>query len=446
MRPRAREPGSLVPKSHMEPQLGPESAAVEVALASWRRKAAEILLAANAAVHLPVIVLVVLGYGPPIGRLVKAICLTAYLVMAAAALLRRFDYQVRLGAYFIAAYVVVVLGNLLDVSGPYAQVGLVANPIFILVLFGAPAARFAALASAVILFSAPFLRVVPGVGWSLAFDPAPLPGVYWFRAAGLAAFLTALMVLLDRFHQFLLDALAAQCRAMRERQRLEREITAIGDGERRRLGQELHDGVCQQVTAALLRCKALQRWIEEGETVSGADLVPLSSLLGETIEDAHNVALGLCPLEPDPEALAPALRALTRRVQEMTDVRCEFLAAGDVRVADPGMAQHLYRIAQEAVSNAVRHAHPSRIAVELHGSDGDLILQVQDDGAGLPRELPIGGMGLRTMTYRARILEGELTVAPAPGGGVRVTCRVPRAEAGPADREETGDRRWIPSV
>jgi len=446
MRLREGNAGRLASRSDTGAELGPESAAVAAALAAWRHKAAEILLGAHAAVHLPVIVLTVFGYGPPIGRLVRAICLTAYLVMAGAALLRRFDYQVRIWAYFIAAYVVVALGNLLDVSGPYAQVGLVANPIFILVLFGAPAARFATLVSAVILISAPFLRLVPGVGWSLAFDPAPLRGVDWFREAGLAAFLAALLVLLERFHQFLLDALAGQCRAMRERQRLEREIAAVGDAERRRLGQELHDGVCQQVTAALLRCKALQRSIKEGETVSEADFAPLSSLLGETIEDAHNVALGLCPLEPDPEALAPALRALTRQVQGMTGVRCEFRTAGDVGVTDPGMAQHLYRIAQEAVSNAVRHAHPSRIAVELHGSDGELILQVQDDGAGLPRELPAGGMGLRTMTYRARILEGELTVAPAPGGGTYVTCRVPRADSGPPDQEQTGDRRWIPSV
>ena len=446
MGPRAREPGSLVPKSHMEPEPGPESATVDAALAAWRRKAAEILMVASAAVHLPVIVLVVLGYGPPIGPLVRTISLTAYLVMAAAALLRRLDYRVRLSVYFIAAYVVVALGNLLDINGPYAQVGLVANPIFVLVLFGAPAARFATLASAAILFSAPFLRVVPGVGWSLALDPAPLPGVYWFRTAGLAAFLAATMILLDRFHRLLLETFAAQCRAMRERQRLEHEIAAVGDAERRRLGQELHDGVCQQVTAALLRCQGMETRLQRGGTVCCADFAPLSSLLAETVDDAHNVACGLCPLEPDPEALAPALRALARRTQEMAGVPCEFLAAGDVRVPDPAMAQHLYRIAQEALSNASRHAHARRIAMELRGCDGELTLQVQDDGAGLPAELPTGGMGLRTMAYRAQILGGEFTVAPAPGGGARVTCRVPRSACAPATANQSGEQRWIPAT
>ena len=96
MRPRAEEPQSLVSESHRESELRPESATVDAVLDAWRRKAADILMAASAAVHLPVIVLVVLGYGPPIGRLVRAIALTAYVVMAAAALLRRFDYRARL--------------------------------------------------------------------------------------------------------------------------------------------------------------------------------------------------------------------------------------------------------------------------------------------------------------------------------------------------------------
>ncbi|MCC6861921.1 MAG: sensor histidine kinase [Bryobacterales bacterium] len=446
MCPKVEEPESRVPEGPWESEPGPESATLNAALAAWRRKAADILMVATVAVHLPVIILVVLGYGPPIGSLVRAISLTAYLVMAAAALLRRFHYQVRLWLYFIAAYLVVALGNLMDINGPYAQVGLVANPIFILVLFGGSAARFATLASAVILFSAPFLRIVPGAGWSLALDPAPLPGVYWFRTAGLAAFLAATMILLDRFHRLLLETFAAQCRAMRERQRLEHEIAAVGDAERRRLGQDLHDGVCQQVTAALLRCQGMESRLQRGGTVACTDLAPLSSLLAETVDDAHNVACGLCPLEPDPEALAAALRALARRTQDMAGVPCEFLAAGDVRVPDPATAQHLYRIAQEALSNASRHACANRIAIELRGGDGELTFQVQDDGTGVPAELPARGMGLRTMACRAQILGGDFTVAPAPGGGTRVTCRVPRPAGAPAAVDPSGEQRWIPAT
>jgi signal transduction histidine kinase len=243
------------------------------------------------------------------------------------------------------------------------------------------------------------------------------------------------MVLLHRFHRLLSDAFTQRMAAQRkmedemnERQRLEREIAIVGDGERRRLGQELHDGVCQQVTAALLRCQALERRLERGGVLSDADFAPLSSLLADTIDDAHNVARGLCPLEPHPDALAPALRAVTRRMQEVAAVRCEFRAVGDVRVPDPEAAQHLYRIAQEALSNAVQHAKPSRITVELRRDNGELTLQVEDDGVGMPAALPAGGMGLRTMAYRARIINGELTVDPALGSGTRVICRMPLSD------------------
>ena len=93
----------------------------------------------------------------------------------------------------------------------------------------------------------------------------------------------------------------------------------------------------------------------------------------------------------------------------------------------------------------LRHAHASRIAVELRGTESELMLQVEDDGTGLPTERPAGGMGLRTMAYRAQVLGGELTVAPAPGGGARVRCRVPRLAGAPAAQQRPGDQRWIPT-
>ena len=433
----------------MEPGLGRESAAVEAALVVWRGKAANILLAASAAVYLPAFVLLRLGYGPPVSSLVRTLCFTAYPVITATALLRRVDYRPRLCAYFVASYLVLALANLANYRGPYAQVGLVAQPILVLVLCGSTATRAAILASATILASAPFLRVQPGVARALALDPAQAAGPsqrVWFQATVLAALLVILWILLDRFHQFLLGALAAQCREMRERQRLEREIASIGDRERRRLGQDLHDGVCQQVTAALLRCQALERRLERGGSVSDADFGPLSSLLADTIDEAHNIARGLCPLEPEPEALAPALRELTRRTQELAAVRCECMTEGDVRVADPEVAQHLYRIAQEALSNAVRHAKASRIRVELRGTDREFTLQVEDDGVGLPAASPAGGMGLRTMMYRAEILGGELTVAPALVRGTRVTCRVPRSDSEPSTRDNSGGNQCLPAA
>lgn len=433
MRPRGQDAGRLVSTCDAGPEAGPESAAIDAALAAWRRKGAEILITVNAAVHLPAVLIVALGHGPPAGPVAKAAAFAAYFGLLAAALLRRVRQRTRLLTSFFSLYLVTAVANLTALRGPYAQVGLVVYPVLVLVLLGAPAARIAVVASATILVAAPFLRVLPVVVRMLGTAPARLaesPDVVWMQAAGLAAFLAVVMIVLDRFQQFLLDALRAQCRALAERQKLEREIAAISDRERRRLGQELHDGVCQQVTAALLRCQAMARRLERGGTLSGADFEPLSSLLGDTIDDAHNVARGLCPLEPHPDALAPALRAMTKRMEEVAAVSCEFRAVGDVRVPDPEAAQHLYRIAQEALSNSVRHAKPSRIRVELRNSNGELALHIEDDGAGMPAAVPGEGMGLRTMAYRAQIMRGELTVDAAPSGGTRVVCHVPLA-AGP---------------
>jgi signal transduction histidine kinase len=440
----------------MEPELGPEGAAVDAALDAWRRKAANILLTAAAAVQLPALVLLMLGYGPLLGPPVKAVVITVYLVLATAALSRPINYRTRLSGFFFATYVLIAAANLVLPHGPYAQVGLVTMPVLILVLLGAPAARIGILASASIIVSAPWLRVQPGVVRMLAIDPAQVvapPGVVWMQAAALSAMLAAQFILLDRFQHFLLDTLAQRIAAqrkvaheMRERQRLEREMAGVSDGERRRLGSELHDGVCQLVAAALLHTRVLGRRWASGGSLSGGDFQELSSLLEEAIGDARNIARGLCPLDPDPEALAEALRALAKRTDGIAEARCEFIASGDVRAPDPVIAQHLYRIAQEAVSNAVRHAHASRISIELRGSADELLLRVEDDGVGLPAVLPPGGMGLRTMAYRAQILEGKLTAAPASGGGTRVACRVPRLAGAPAAPHHSGDQRWIPAT
>ncbi len=433
----------------MQRLLPPKVCEADTTLAGWRHSAADLLLAASTAVHLPPLVLVLLGHGPPLPWLLKAAGVTAYLVMAAAAVLRRIDWRARVFACFISAYVVIFLASVVR-HGPYAHVGLVINPILVLVLCGSRPAGIAALASVVILVSSPFLRLLAGVQ-ALVTDSAQWagpPGVIWFEAAVVAAFLVTVMVLLDRFHQFLLETLAVRHEAkdglereLRERQRLEREIARIGDEERRRLGRELHDGVCQQIAASLLHCETLRRRVGRGGTTSDEDFAALSSLLTQTVNDAHNVANGLCPLDGDSGALTSAIEELVKRAQAMEAVRCEFVDEGDVRVPDAATARHLYRIAQEAMSNALRHSHASRIVVELRGSKDDVLLEIADDGVGMPAGFCGNGLGLRTMAYRAQILGATFAVTPAPSGGTRVSCRVPRSTWA-ALQDHDGDRQW----
>jgi len=439
----------------MQRDQPPEGPTLDAAIAAWHRRATNALLIASAAGHLLPVILIAAGYGPRMTPWFRATAFSCYLVMVASAVMLCLDWRIRLGTYFVAAYTAVALASLSPVQGPYATVGLVAQPILVLVLCGPIAARVAVVASAAILVSAPSLRVLPGVAGTLvvgAQPPTVPPAVVWFQTAGVGAFLAMLFVLLDRFQRFLLDTLAAQYEAKAalrrealERHRLQREIAAIGDEERRRLGRDLHDGVCQDLTAALLRWQTLQRSLKEDRPVPAADLERLTSLLADAIDETHNIALGLCPVGPEPDALSPALRALTRRTQETADVHCEFLSTGDVRVPDSEASQHLYRIAQEALSNAARHAHASRIAVEVRGSTGEVTLIVEDDGVGLPPDRRPGGMGLRTMGYRAEILGGQLTVTAAPGGGTRVACCIPRPAPFPAAPGCSGDEPWIPA-
>ncbi len=450
-----------------ESENGEIEAGVDRALEAWRQKATEIVLTVAAIAHLPACSLVLLNLGPKVTPMAKAAAVVAYLAILPCAVLRRLDYRKRLAALMTVAYLFVATVCIAVPRGPWAQLGPVALPLVTLVLAGARWGRITAAISGAILISAPLVRPLPWVASVFVAEPAQMAmplNQAWTQAVVQGGLLIGVMILLEQLHAFLLEGLARQQRAKteleleaarrqaaqsrmeeetRKRQRLEREIAGIGDRERQRLGHELHDGVCQQATAALLRCQALERRVAQGATVSAEDFHPLSLLLGEVIDDTRGVAMGLCPLESDAEALTPALRALTKQMEKMAGIHCEFLVRGDVRVPDSGRAHHLYRIAQEALSNAARHASPSRILVELRGSGNELLLQVEDNGAGLQAgRTP--GMGMRTMAYRAQMLGGELKVAPASGGGTRVSCLVPRVAAENGDRPEQADSLWSP--
>jgi hypothetical protein len=189
---------------------------------------------------------------------------------------------------------------------------------------------------------------------------------------------------------------------MAERQHLEREIARVGDEERRRLGHDLHDGVSQQLAGALLRCAALEERLSHEQSAGADDARALGELLESALEESQEVARGLCPVDMHPEALGPALRALSRRAGATFRLRCEYRAEGDAGLRGSESTLHLYRIAQEAVSNAGKHARASRITITLGGCEDAVLLEVEDDGTGLPASAS-GGLGLRIMDYRARL-------------------------------------------
>jgi len=211
-----------------------------------------------------------------------------------------------------------------------------------------------------------------------------------------------------------------------ERNKLEREIVNISEEERRRISHELHDGLCQKLTGARLHFSVLERKLaHDGRQVP--ELTPVSSLLEESVNQAYDLSRGLWPVEFDPHGLSPSLEELTRRLAESSGITIEFSQERSCEnCANAGMIQ-LYRIAQEAITNAVKHARPGRIVVGLHCVDRRMItLIVQDNGMGRSAAARTkGGLGMGIMAHRAKISNGELTIADAIGGGTLVSCSIP---------------------
>jgi two-component system sensor kinase FixL len=213
-----------------------------------------------------------------------------------------------------------------------------------------------------------------------------------------------------------------------QRQRLEREILEISDGERRRIGQDLHDGLCQHLAAIELMSQVLERKLGPKSKGDAARAGEIARNVRQAISDTRRLAQGLSPVTLEAEGLMSALSELAANTEKMFMIRCRFLCAPPVLVADTAVATHWYRIAQEAVSNGARHGKATEMEIVLQEADGRISLCVSDNGLGFPDPLPKKpGMGLHLMRYRAGVLGGRLWFEHRPGGGTDVRCSAPRA-------------------
>ncbi len=218
-------------------------------------------------------------------------------------------------------------------------------------------------------------------------------------------------------------------RDISERRTLEQEVLRISDLERRRIGQDLHDGLGQMLTGIGLIAGGLARRARTEAPQMAEDVEEVVSLMREADAFARGLARGLVPVDIEQGGLVGALERMVNTVPRLFDVQCRLHVQGNYQIEDQTVAMHLYRIAQEAVSNAARHSHAERINVLLVLGDEQVRLRVRDDGAGLPPSLaddphegPRAGMGLRIMHYRARIIGASLDVSSSPGGGTTVLC------------------------
>jgi len=221
---------------------------------------------------------------------------------------------------------------------------------------------------------------------------------------------------------------AASLRDVTERRNVEKRINDSVEHEQRRIGQEVHDTLGQQVTGMLMLASSLQRKLA-GENPANANLIAaLVMNIEEAQSQVRDISRGLIPVEVDANGLMSALIGLADWTQKLHKVRCTFECGAPVPIEDNFTATHLYRIAQEAIRNSVKHAEPSTIVTSLRDADGFLTLTVEDDGKGLTVDPEsVEGMGLRIMRYRAGLIGATLDIQSSPGEGTVVTCTLASA-------------------
>src|SRR5436305_13217376 len=224
----------------------------------------------------------------------------------------------------------------------------------------------------------------------------------------------------------------ATARDITDRMRFEREGLAILDREKERLGRELHDGLCQTLagisalSATLARQLARSDATAEGQTAAADAAAEIALLLNEAIGEARDMARGLGAVGLSEGGLETALADLALDVRHLFRVSCAFACDQPLGRLDPEAERHLFRIAQEAVNNAVAHGKARRIEIRLGAQGGEGVLTVLDNGVGMPEsQRPPDGIGLHNMTYRARLIGGRIEVRRRSRGGTTVLCAFP---------------------
>jgi PAS domain S-box-containing protein len=211
-----------------------------------------------------------------------------------------------------------------------------------------------------------------------------------------------------------------------ERFRLQREILEISDREQARIGQDIHDGLCQQLIGLAICANSLERSLGADQRTEADTARKICRLLDEAITEARGVCQGLYPIRLSTQGLPPALQELAAATTERHGIRCH-CELGDAGLhCDMPTATHLYRIAQEAISNSVKYSGARNLTLRLSGTPDEIILEVSDDGKWLSQKATSrSGMGMHIMDYRAQLIGGSFCCQGSETGTV-VTCRVPR--------------------
>jgi signal transduction histidine kinase len=255
----------------------------------------------------------------------------------------------------------------------------------------------------------------------------------------------AFVVMCGSFLRRYREVVRARVETMDSARQLEREIVRASEREQMRIGQDLHDAICQNLEAIDSATESLRAKLDEEGIPQAKTAAVIQKLVKVTMQDARNLARGICPVHMNGNGLSAALQDLVTTTNHLRQASIAFEANDHIRISDPATAMHLYRIAQEALSNAVRHGKAQHIAVRIAYHHDTLAITIADDGCGYSGEATnSSGMGLRTMQYRAQLIGARVITNSVPSRGTSVSCtlQVPPhlAEWDPSDatREESG--------
>lgn len=222
-----------------------------------------------------------------------------------------------------------------------------------------------------------------------------------------------------------LRLLVGVVRDLSDRRRLEAEILRITEEERKRVAADLHDGICQEMVGIQYLSTLLQRDLEKRSPQLARRARRIAEALSAVADHTRQLARGMNPIVGGGNGLMVALGKLADTHGKTLRVCCSFRAQPPVFIEHSMVANELYRIAQEAVYNSVRHGRAKRIQLRLWETRHEFRLSILDDGIGVPADLSKSpGMGLRVMSYRAALLGGQVTVRPRKPSGTAVMCRV----------------------
>lgn len=339
--------------------------------------------------------------------------------------LRWLDQQHPLQMSVLGILLVVAIGIVSSITGPHLSSSFL---YLIPLLLVTRVAGFKVGAPAALLAAGIWLMADLRAGIDFGQPVTP----YWNAVMRLGTFLVAISLvsatksLNSHLEERVTERTAALEAKIAENRELEKSILEISDRERAAVGQDLHDGLCQQLVAAAFSANLLKEKLFGNHSGSSKDVDRITDMIDDAITQARSLARGLHPVRLETEGLEMALFELCGTLGRRLEIPIHLVCEEAFPDLSNGTGIHLYRITQEALINASKHAKASEIVVRIGIEAEQLILQIDDDGIGIPADdrNPLG-MGLNIMEYRARMIGAEFGIHPLKNGGTRVQCLLP---------------------